>query len=153
MSDRSKILRLAASLPVGSPERREILSSLAKKGSRLQYKRDGNVSLAAHIHNIEKDFAEDVAKGVLRYSTLNTPYKGKGTVHTSRGTAYASLNIMSEDILFGAEVSVKKGNVRVLLYSHDKVVKKFRYPAYETPSGIGSEVGTYGQDIIMGRGV
>lgn len=149
MSDRSKLLRLAASLPVGAPERREILSSLAKEGSGLQYKRDGNVSLTALIYNLEKDFAEDVAKGVLRYTALRTPLEGKGATHLNRGSAYGSLYAPALDVNFGVEVSVVTGkHVLVKLYDQDKVVKKLRYPLHDTPASIGSDAGSYGLDII-----
>lgn len=153
MSRSSKIAK-AASLPKGSPERREILAEL-KEAGRPKYHNDPNVSLGSIVYNASTNFAEDVAKAVLRYSSLNTPVKNlSGYTHTRRGIAMGSIvnRTVEPERILGVEVrvlSAGKGFTVTLTDADDQNGKTFRFPDHETPSAVGAGISHVGEKYLM----
>lgn len=151
-TDRPRLLRKAASLPIGDPERRAILSGLEKEA--VSYHGDPNVSLESVLHEAEKFFVGDVVKRILRHSGLNTPVKGKpGGTHMRGGVAHGSLVNRTEgnEWYLGVEVKVARGKILVELSSGEFGSKKYNFPGHSTPASIGADIGWVGQAYLMGE--
>lgn len=146
---RSTLIHKAASLPVGHPERKDLLKKLAA----VNYHGDPNVSLESIIYTAQKVFCEDVAKAVLRYSSLKTPVEGKsGATFMRGGVARGGLiNREGGEWDLGVEVRTARGKIQVVLSSDTHGSKTFKFPTHETPASIGSAVSWVGTAYLMGE--
>lgn len=150
--DRSTLIRVAASLPVGDPGRRGILAALTTfKTAGGEYNGDPNVSLESVVYEAQKQFVEDVARAVLRYSTLRTPLQGKGNVFMRGGTAHAGVvNRAGEtEAGLGVEVKVAGGKILVTLSDlEDQNAKTYRFQTHDTPASIGATLSGHGREYL-----
>ena len=150
--DRSQLISKAASLPQGNEERRTILSKLA---ARPQYRGDPNVSLGAVVWKAQEVFAEDVAKAVIRYSSLKTPVKNlSGYTYTRKGIAYGTIvnRTVEPEGGLSVEVQASRGKIKVILSDVDgDNDQAFRFPDHGTPAAIGSDLSHVGETYLMPR--
>ena len=152
MSTRAKLIRQAAALPKGSEERRQILAGL-KQGGRPNYSYDPNVSFSARVYNLAGEFAEDVAKAVLRYASLGTPVTNlPGHVELRRGEATGVLVDRSGEEERSLAVVVRVHNNKIAVTLSDVEgdnEKKFRFSTDDTPSSIGADLSHEGGRYLL----
>ena len=152
MSDRSDLIAKAASLPVGDPTRSAILKRLKVA---VDYHGDPNVSLESVVYNAERLWVEDVAKAIIRYSSLKTPVEGKTGATFMRGAvAHGGLVNRSggAEWSLGVEVKASGSNVFVELSSDELgATKKWKFPNHSSPASIGSDVSWVGKAYLLGE--
>lgn len=116
-----------------------------------EYNGDPNVALESVVYEAQKRFVEDVARAVLRYSTLRTPLQGKGNVFMRGGVAHGGVvNRTGEtEIGLGIEVKVNAGKILVELSDlNDQNAKKHRFSSHETPASIGATLAGVGREYL-----
>jgi hypothetical protein len=148
MPTRSELIHKAASLPVGSAERRAVLERVAET-----YHGDPNVSFESIVITAGRSFSEDVAQRVLRYSTLQTHLKGKpGNIWGRRDTAFGNLSDRDSGRSVAVEVRVAGKHILVAMSTVDgSQEKKWKFPTHETPASIAASIGWYGKQLLTGE--